>query len=72
MTTKLATPLKIARGRAGLTQKAVAELVGVSLRHYQDVEYWLAIPNVLLAFKIADAVGMHGRERELWEDLIKV
>lgn len=53
----MANKLKKARENAGLTQKQVADAVGIKEQAYQRYEYSM-IPNAVLACKIAKALGV--------------
>jgi putative transcriptional regulator len=46
-----------ARSERGLTQAALAELVGVSRKTINTVENGIFIPSTLLALKLAKALG---------------
>lgn len=48
--------LKEVRNKAGLTQKQVADAVGIKEQAYQRYEYNM-IPNAILACKIAKTLG---------------
>jgi len=50
--------LKNARIRAGLTQAQLAESCGLAVQHYQRYEYGKVEPRVLVAIRIADALGV--------------
>lgn len=50
--------LKNARIRAGLTQAQLAESCGLAVQHYQRYEYGKVEPSVLVAIRIADALGV--------------
>ena len=45
------------RGERGLTQAALADLVGVSRKTINTVENGVFVPSTLLALKIARALG---------------
>ena len=53
----MANKLKKARENAGLTQKQVADAVGIKEQAYQRYEYSM-IPNAVLACNIAKALGV--------------
>lgn len=44
--------IKEARKKKGLTQREVAEAVGIALRHYQQFEYTDRIPSGELMIKL--------------------
>ena len=50
--------LKKIRGEKDLRQWQVAESVGISVRHYQALEYGDNVPNVHLAIRVADELGV--------------
>jgi putative transcriptional regulator len=57
--------LKARRKELGLTQKQVAEMLGIKWQVYQQYEYGKKLPNVLLAIKIANTLkttveGLYG------------
>ena len=54
---KRTSPLKLRRMEREMTQKQVAELVGVSERHYQEYEYGTE-PAVLRAIRIGEVLGI--------------
>ncbi len=61
--------LKEARQRAGLTQKAVAEYLNVSERHYKFMESGQTTGNVELWDKLEDLFSVHQRVlREIHPD----
>ena len=57
MAERLANRLHDARAERGLTQAALAELVGVSRKTINTVENGVFIPSTLLALKLARALG---------------
>jgi putative transcriptional regulator len=57
MADRLANRLHDARAERGLTQAALAELVGVSRKTINTVENGVFIPSTLLALKLARALG---------------
>ena len=57
MAERLANRLLDARAERGLTQAALAELVGVSRKTINTVENGVFIPSTLLALKLARALG---------------
>lgn len=48
--------IKSAREKACLTQREVAEAVGISERQYQYYEQYKRIPNAITAVKLAKAL----------------
>jgi putative transcriptional regulator len=57
MAERLANRLLELRGGQGLTQAALAELVGVSRKTVNTVENGIFIPSTVLALKLARALG---------------
>lgn len=57
MADRLANRLHALRTERGLTQAALAELVGVSRKTINTVENGVFIPSTLLALKLARALG---------------
>ena len=57
MTERVGNRLLELRTERGLTQAALAELVGVSRKTINTVENAVFIPSTLLALKIARALG---------------
>ncbi|HEV2818447.1 MAG TPA: helix-turn-helix domain-containing protein [Allosphingosinicella sp.] len=57
MAERLANRLHELRAERGLTQAALAELVGVSRKTVNTVENGVFIPSTLLALKLARALG---------------
>ena len=55
-TERLANRLNELRGERGLTQAALAELVGVSRKTINTVENGVFVPSTLLALKLARAL----------------
>lgn len=55
-TERLANRLNQLRGERGLTQAALAELVGVSRKTINTVENGVFVPSTLLALKLARAL----------------
>ena len=53
--------LKEARQKAGMTQKQVAEYLGVCERHYKYIEAGKIIGNVELWDKLEDLFNIHQR-----------
>lgn len=58
MTDGLGNRLNALRAERGLTQAALAELVGVSRKTINTVENGVFVPSALLALKIARALGL--------------
>jgi len=56
-TDRLANRLNELRAERGLTQAALAELVGVSRKTINTVENGVFVPSTLLALKLARALG---------------
>lgn len=56
VTERLANRLHELRGERGLTQAALAELVGVSRKTINTVENGVFVPSTLLALKLARAL----------------
>lgn len=54
--------LKEARQRAGMTQKQVAEYLGITLSHYQMIEQGNRIGGVDLWDKLEDLFNIHQRK----------
>lgn len=48
--------IKEARIRKNLSQEEIAQKCNISLRHYQNIESYKSIPNVIIALKIAKAL----------------
>jgi putative transcriptional regulator len=57
MSERLANRLLELRGGQGLTQAALAELVGVSRKTINTVENGIFVPSTVLALKLARALG---------------
>lgn len=53
--------LKEARRNAGLTQQKVADALGISLRHYQKVEYAEINGSFEVWDALEDLLGIHQR-----------
>lgn len=58
MTERLANRIKEDRERLGLTQAALAEVVGVSRKTVNTVENGIFTPSTLLALKLAKALNV--------------
>ena len=54
----LGNRLRALRGERGLTQAALAEMVGVSRKTINTVENGIFIPSTVLALRIARALGV--------------
>ncbi|HEV2865674.1 MAG TPA: helix-turn-helix transcriptional regulator [Allosphingosinicella sp.] len=57
MSERLDNRLLAARTQRGLTQAALAELVGVSRKTINTVENGVFVPSTILALKLARALG---------------
>jgi putative transcriptional regulator len=57
MTDSLLNTLKDERERLGLTQAALAEMIGVSRKTINTVENGVFVPSTILALKLAAALG---------------
>ncbi|HVQ07712.1 MAG TPA: helix-turn-helix domain-containing protein [Allosphingosinicella sp.] len=57
MTERLGNVLLALRTERGLTQAALAEMVGVSRKTINTVENGVFVPSTLLALKLARALG---------------
>lgn len=53
--------LKEARQRAGLTQQAIADKLGISLRYYQNIEDGSRTGNFDIWDQLEDITGIHQR-----------
>jgi len=62
MAERLANRLRDLRAEQGLTQAALAELVGVSRKTINTVENGVFVPSTLLALKLARALGRRVEE----------
>lgn len=61
--------LKKARQKAGMTQKQVAEYLGMTERAYQKIEYGNRIGKIESWDKLEDLFGIHQRRlREMSSD----
>ena len=54
----LATGLRAARGAAGLSQEALADLAGVTAEHVQRLERGVANPTLATLYALTDAIGV--------------
>ena len=60
--------LKEARQAAGLTQKQVAEHLGISDKYYQQMEYGNALGKIKHCDALEDLFGIHQRKlREIFK-----
>ena len=60
--------LKNARQQAGMTQQQVADLLGISLRYYQNIEAGTRTGDFVLWDTLEDITGIHQRKlREILE-----
>lgn len=57
--------LKAARKAAGMTQQQTADAVGISLRHYQNIEAGERNGNFAIWDKVEDLFGINQRELRL-------
>jgi len=64
------TAIRVARLRLKMTQADVAKAAGIACRHYQRIEYWDTIPNVILALRLKNV--LESSVEELWGDLLYV
>jgi len=67
VTERLANRIKIERERTGLTQAALAELVGVSRKTINTVENGVFTPSATLAIKLSRALEL-SVEQLFWID----
>lgn len=58
MAERLGNNLLAMRAERGLTQAALAEMVGVSRKTINTVENGVFVPSTMLALKLARALGM--------------
>jgi putative transcriptional regulator len=65
---QLGNRLNALRSERGLTQAALAELVGVSRKTINTVENGVFVPSALLALKLARALGRPVEEVFFFED----
>ena len=54
--------LKNARQQAGMTQQQVADLLGISLRYYQNIEAGTRTGDFVLWDTLEDITGIHQRK----------
>ncbi|MFA0960383.1 helix-turn-helix transcriptional regulator [Roseivirga sp. BDSF3-8] len=55
---QFAARLKERRKELGLTQAKVAEKIGADLRVYRKIENCETVPNVILAYKVLNALNL--------------
>ncbi|MCB7085761.1 helix-turn-helix transcriptional regulator [Gordonibacter urolithinfaciens] len=60
--------LKEARKSAGMTQQAVADKLGISLRHYQQIEYSEVLGAIWIWDALEDLFGVHQRKLRWTQD----
>lgn len=51
--------LKVARTAKGMTQKQVAEAVGIQLNHYQHFEYSKRVPSSEIMIKLIKTLNLN-------------
>jgi putative transcriptional regulator len=56
--------IKEIRTKKGYTQEALARLLNISLRHYQNIETYKSCPSVTLALKLCDKLNIE--PKEIW------
>ena len=56
------------RNSKGLTQRQLAEMVGIKYQALQRYENNTVMPSVGIAIKIADALGVETKELFEWDD----
>lgn len=62
--------LKKARQKASMTQQEVAEYLGITVQHYQRIEYGTTIGKIALWDKLEDLFNVHQRVlREMRHDI---
>ncbi len=54
--------LKEARQKAGMTQREVAEYLGISETHYQKIEYGKIMGKITMWDKLEDLFNVHQRK----------
>ena len=54
--------LQAAREAASLTQQAMADKLGISLRHYKYIEAGRVIGNIQIWDDLEDIIGIHQRK----------
>lgn len=55
---QLSRSVKSAREEQGLTQRSLAERAGITEKYLSRIELGLATPSVLVAFRVATALGL--------------
>ncbi|MGB5976963.1 MAG: helix-turn-helix domain-containing protein [Cyclobacteriaceae bacterium] len=55
---KFASRLKERRKELGLTQAKLAEMIGSDLRVYRKIENCETVPNVILAYRVLNALEL--------------
>jgi len=55
---QLSRSIKSAREGLGLTQRSLAERAGITEKYLSRIELGLATPSVLVAFRVASALGL--------------
>lgn len=60
--------LRDARKLKQLSQEKVSRLVNISLKHYQNIEYGIAMPTVNIALHICEVLEVDPRTIEEWKD----
>jgi transcriptional regulator with XRE-family HTH domain len=55
---QLSRSVKSAREEQGLTQRTLAERAGITEKYLSRIELGLATPSVLVAFRVAGALGL--------------
>lgn len=58
MAEHLRTTMKVQRARRDLTQAALAELTGITRKSINAIEMGHMVPSILLALKLARALGV--------------
>jgi DNA-binding XRE family transcriptional regulator len=66
---KYKTPLQRKRLKLGLTQMDVAASVGISSRHYQQIETFKVKPGVVIGIRIA--ITLRSSVETLWRDCLE-
>ena len=57
-TVKITSNLKFYRLKKDLSQAKLAQMVGISERHYQKIEYGLTKPNIEIVLRLMDALAI--------------
>jgi transcriptional regulator with XRE-family HTH domain len=55
---QLSRSVKSAREERGLTQRTLAERAGITEKYLSRIELGLATPSILVAFRVAGALGL--------------